>query len=274
MEFLRLQCYHSDVNQLALKHHRTLVDARGNVLAAIGPDLWAEIQCARRRFLIDTNFPWRQYLANKYYLDCAFILGATIQNEMNPSAGVLFDGAKKPIVAHNFFLFTQSPNSDYWAIDRMDEGHRYIYDQLSLDEEPQNDPPISVKTLTDVEVRQIQDEARYLLTQVRRELMAILQCPKGLTRQRLLVQEVRNKKKGCFKDFFEALDVTRRCYAVLLINDQSARRDYRDKPVNGLEDSVLIGEALFLNAEILSCNGHVKTMGRSYCQISVYEKLP
>ena len=256
------------------RHHRTAVDDRGKVHCTIGPDLWAEIQHARRRFLMDNNFFWRQHLADKKYSDCVFILGATIQNEMNRSTAVLFDRARNPIVAHNFFLFTREKDSTYWVIDRMDEEHRHIYEQQSLAREPQDDPPISLKTLTDTESRQLQDEAQYLLTHVRRELMAILQCPKGLARQRLLIQEVRNQRKSCFMDFFAALEIARRCYAALLINDQSARRDYQDKPVNGLEDSVLIGEALFLNAEILSCNGHLKTMGRCYCQIPVHEELP
>jgi hypothetical protein len=261
------------VNQLALKHHRTLVDERGNVLAAKGPDLWAEIQCARKRLLMDTNFPWRQHLADKDYSDCAFILGTTIQMEMDRSTGVLFDLAGRQIVAHNYFLFTQPEDLHYWVIDRMDEYYYYIHNQDSLKQDAKDDPPISWKTATDAQRLQLQDEAKYLRSEIRRELISILQRPKRIARQQLLIQEVQNQKESCFKNFPKAREIARRCYAALLINDQSARSDYRDKEVNGLEDSVLIGEALFLNAEILSCDSHVQTMGRRYCQIPVHKTL-
>lgn len=260
------------MNQNSLKHDRTLIDDRGNVLAAIGPNLLSEIQSARRRFLIDNNYPWREQLPDLNFVDCAFILGTTIQSEMDRSTAVLFDGVGKTIIARNYFLFSNDEDLNCWAFDRMDENHRYIYDQLGLQEGIKSDPPIGLRIVTEAQTSELREEARLVLDEIRRELIHQLKHPKGIVRQRLLIQEARNHRSSEFKDFFTALEIARRCHATLLINDKSARRDYLEKPVNSLEDSVLIGEALFLHCEILSRNSHIKEMGR-YCQIPVHDKL-
>ncbi|MBI4659319.1 MAG: hypothetical protein HY735_10800 [Verrucomicrobia bacterium] len=137
----------STVTGKRLMHHRTLIDDQANVLDASGLNLWTEIQCARKRFLIDTNFSWRWYLSDSDFSDCAFILGATIQNEMDRSTAVLCDGAGRLIVAHNFFLFSNDDGLNRWAIDRMDKDLRYIYDQGGLKLNPKFDPPIRLKPI-------------------------------------------------------------------------------------------------------------------------------
>lgn len=242
------------------------------MLAAIGPNLLSEIRSARRRFLIDNNYPWREQLSDAKFADCVFILGTTIQNEMDRSTAVLFAGAGKPIIACNYFLFSRDEDLSCWAIDRMNENHRYIYDQLGLQEDFKGDPPIGLRVFTEAQTSELQEEARRLLGEIRRELIHQLEHPKGIARQRLLIQEARIHKSVEFKDFFTALEIARRCHATLLINDKTARNDFLTKPVNSLSDSVLIGEALFLNCEILSRNGHIKEMGR-YCNTPVHDLL-
>jgi hypothetical protein len=211
-------------------------------------------------------------LADKSFFDCAFILGATIQNEMDRATAVLFDRAGRPIIARNFFLFSYDEDSSGWAIGRMDENHRYIYDQRGLQADGKSDPPIKLRALTEAHVLELENEAALLLGEIRRELIHLLKQPRRIVCQRLLIQEVRHLIMARSNDFHAALNIARRCYAALLIDDRTARKDYLEKPVNGLEDSALIGEALFLNAEILSGNRHVKRMG-SYCSIPVQDKL-
>lgn len=259
-----------------LRHHRTIINDRGIVLAAVGPDLWTEIQSARRRFLIDTHFPWRQYLTDGNHSDCAFIMGATIQNEMDRSTAVLFGRDGTRVVAEHFFVFTYCPDypglgSHSWTLDRMDEHHVSIHDQRALEQDPRGDLPISRRILSVLQNQEVKEAGGRLLMEVRRELLNRLGHQPGNACEQLLIQEIRRQKANCFKDMFLAMHIAHRCYAALLINCLRARNNLLEKPVNGFEDSVLIGEALFLNAEVLSRDNGVKEMGR-YCQIAVRDE--
>jgi len=259
-----------------LKHHTTDIDDYARVVGFTGKDLWRRIQNSKNKYIVDNHFPWERYLGRRKHFHDAFILGTTRLNEQAQLIRLYEypDGRKK--IGKNFFVFGR--HEELWTIRRLDEWALSTFDRNKLKSIGNLDSPASRVSVASP--RAVAREVAMLLGEIRRQLIHVLGRGKAPGRRRkpestdqVLYVDIRSKCGSCFANMYSSIEVARRAFALLLINSEKARQNFRKKgPSNGFQDAGLVANALFFRAAILSEDEGVGQMAR-YCEVKPYRRL-
>ena len=251
------------------KHHRTDIDVYGRVVASNGKDLWKRIQNSRKRYIVDNNWRWERYLGRHEYFQDAFILGTSRLNEQAQLIRLFEDPKGRKKIGKNVFLF--SFRAGLGSIQRLEFVISTLNRNKLITLGDLDSPARLAASSDDAKVR---DEVLALQSEIRGELVHVLQRGKVIRRachptnaDRFLFAAIRSQLANCFSNLCASANVARQAFALLLINNQTAKRNFIEKgPINGFHDAALIGNALFFRAEVLSCDEGVREMAR-YCGV-------
>lgn len=223
-----------------------------------------------KRFVVDSNSPWKREAAKPENFDKAFVVGETAMDEPDNLKGVLFS---RLIDTSNNNLFSFGQNNlgtvPFYEISRFDEHHRAIFDEKRLDEESK---PRAGRTDAEFVQREMENMAavddlrRFILSGLELARLTRLPAPSLTEPKRLrLLEMIRKLAPLCPHSFWNSIRVATFCYAVLLLERDDiggkTRREFNDLTNrNVFGDTRLLQNALWLNSHILSSDRAVKRM--------------
>lgn len=219
-----------------------------------------------QRYIVDGNSHWKAEASKPANKNVAFILGATVTIEEDNLQSVFFS-EKLDISHRNVFLLglVRVTNGLLVQLQRLDPAFRSIFDETKLLEESH---PRKLRADSEFQERLQGEKAQ--LEDAKQQILNILGVPSiaelldrnaltGL--QERIQRDITRNAPACRYSWEDSVKVAVLCFALLLIREGKARTRFgRDDKPNVLGDAMLIRDALFLHAGILSNDKEVRKM--------------
>lgn len=254
-------------------HEGTVLDLRANEIPGRflrRRNLWRVIHEYEEKFIVDNHVPWERCARSNR--DVAIILGTAILNETAQTSKIFLrcDGRAKS--QRNVFVFKPwyldyAPDarivSGRLLIDRLDDLliHQYRKEKLIV---------LGDNRLLRNPTEEVASELGVLQSLIREHALALLAERYGIPHggsSMLTLTRIRSESAKCCGDYRRSIEVARMCFALLLIEDKTARRNFEARgSQNGFLDASLIKDALFFKASILSDDRGVKRLA-GYCGV-------
>lgn len=229
------------------------------------------------RYVVDSHGNWKAEAAKPENRDRAFILGRTILEEQHDTRGLLF-GPKVNLCNNNIFLLgmrSQLGEGPPWVkLERLDEAYRKEFDEERLSNAAKG---LKDTKLLNYERRRLEDigaEKDAVLSIIRVTDIASLPAPRELEGPRAdLLASIRAGVSACVNNYLKAIDIARRCYALLLMEKIKIRNEFASPDYdNVFGDTTAIQNALFLKAAILSEDKQLRRMA-GYVRLECVKSL-
>jgi hypothetical protein len=241
------------------------------VQPSFGNDDLLAVLLQHERFVCDSNSSWKEEAGKSSNLSKAFIIPHTALDEAEDVHGNLFGKKVKPSNENIFFVSAAPPQGKpiWLAIERYNS---QFLKRLGPDKLKRASRERAKKS----DAKYLESE-RERWAQVRREkenVLSVLEiadienlAPVEDTDQRKsgIVQYVRSASPKCFMDYQCSMNVAGLCYAALLLErdnvGKNTRIEFSDpNRRNVLGDVLLLRDALWFKARILSNDGAVRRM--------------
>jgi len=259
---LRRQMEHSvSYYDLNGQHVKTALD-KEDLLSVVG---------GIRRYMVDTNSPWKREASKPENFDKAFIIGQTVADEQVNLKGVFF-GKNTDISNNNLFTFGLIAFSGVSCLEisRLDAHFSLTFDHEKLNEESTR------ANSTNVEFLQREREHMCDVLGLKQDILhrlgfstfPITQLPPiqdTEPKKARMIDIIRSSAPYSAKNFCNAVEVASFCYAALLLErddvGSKTRNEFNDSTNrNVFGDTRLVQNALWLNAHMLSSDKAVKRM--------------
>jgi hypothetical protein len=261
----------SPEDRLAFKEHSFSISTLEGAIIFCNPpaENLFEIVLSRKRYIVDrnTNESWQTTAAKSANQDKAFILGKTMSDE-EYNIKSLFFGKKVQKEKGNLFVLGMADWEDCNAIclERIDEYFRSVFDPQSLKSVSSEGGRGADERFLKWERNRreiIEHERQAILLLLGVKAVSELGLPAALAcKMSSLASFIRNNARQCLGNWRLSGYVARHCYAMLLaenfpqIRCEFAEADY----LNVFGDTLIVHNALFMEAGILSNDGALKRM--------------
>ena len=249
------------------KHHFTVLDFDRHV--SFDPEtscnLFDEIQ-KKERFIIDRNAAWQPMVANPKNAGKAFILGKTMFDE-SENLEVLLFGSKTNNENGNLFTLGIQEHDGKYAIHlhRIDKHYRLTLEEHSLSEFS-NSKNARIGRL-EYDKKRMEDsefEKRQVLVLLGVKSIQELPEPKQCAEKiEWLLGKIEPFLGHCSRDWIMSAVVSRLSIALLLVEKLKVRTDFaKSEKVNFFGDTMILHNALFLDAKIITEDRMLRRMAR------------
>ena len=235
-----------------MEHSCTAIDLQGNVVfESKGENLFHQIQ-KRKIYVVDSQQPWRQIA--RTHKDWSVVLGVTVFNEKRQVAEMesLVDPTLESETDNLFALTPNDSDASRLTIElhRMDRKFCIVYKM-----------EIASDWWKSLENRNT-DVKRTVLNLLGFPTAQSLPKPSDLNEVRnRLTEFVNSKKQSCPLDWDLCSKVSVICYAIELARNRKLQTEFfKPKYHNVFGDVVVLQNALFLNADILTGDKPLKRM--------------
>ena len=218
------------------------------------------------RYIVDSNSNWKAESKEPRNKDVAFIIGRTVDTEEDNLKGLLFS-PKVDVTNNNIFGFGLEDVAGLRlvALHRLDRYFKLIFDPVKLDEEskPRTKRTNVENVLSEKRaIASIEQEKSVILDILGVHRIADLPERKALAnKERDLLGCIRSNAIHCRYNWKLSVEVARRCYALLLIQQRRMRSEFALPGYrNVFGDMTLVQNGIFLRAGILSADKAPKTM--------------
>lgn len=246
----------------------TVLSLKGVNLGNTKQDLFQLVKSMERLFIVDNHVPWARLSALPKHRNTAFILGTTISKETR-SVRDFFTNTDGLKIRHNVFFFGLrfppemdiaiiGPGPHLW-IQRLDEHCFGVYDHAAMNQWIDSGSPWD----DSASINEGKQTILSLLSVATIEKLHSMEYALRTSKANALHAAVEERIQLWFKDFEESRRVAEYAYAILLLDNAAARRDFAalgNKNVFG--DMQLIQNALFWQADILSQDHAVRMMAK------------